>query len=194
MREMEEIRALVKTGDAYKDETALVERHQQNITEFDKNLNTGSFEEFLNRNPDLKNKRDKVNRKKFNSFAKREQQVTDDYTAVDRYKARYDRETWFYNRHSDTINKYCKKDNAEDDVVRIGYFKMLLIVWFDLIFATILFNYILCSPIHLVKVVSELFFRMRKPVMITVLIIMSVVILVTAMVLGVNWLTSLKLG
>ena len=121
MREMEEIRALVKTGDAYKDETALVERHQQNITEFDKNLNTG-FEEFLNRNPDLKNKRDKVNRKKFNSFAKREQQVTDDYTAVDRYKARYDRETWFYNRHSDTINKYCKKDNAENDVVRIGYF------------------------------------------------------------------------
>lgn len=192
MLPMDEIKAMVEN-----------EKEEHTLQEFKTDLpmqnafNPKSFDEFLEKNPDLEEEYNRVNRKQFKQYADQAVDVTKSATNVTKFKAKYEAEEWFYKRHKDTIDRYCNKrktDENEAEPIRIGYVKMVSIVMFDLIVVTLLFNCILCAPVHLVKCISELFFKMRKPVMITTLIILGVVLLATLMIMGVEWLTSLKIG
>lgn len=153
----------------------------------------------------------KHNKKRFKLLKKRKEMQDNDISATSVYQSRYDRETWFYKRHKDTIDKYIKKDeksekkNAnnqttiivdspdKEDVARIGYYKMLFIVWFDLIFCTVIGN-IVASPIHLVRYIAELFYKMKKAIAITVAIITVVIILTVGLIFGISSLMNMVQG
>ena len=153
----------------------------------------------------------KHNKKRFKLLKKRKEMQDNDISATSVYQSRYDRETWFYKRHKDTIDKYIKKDeksekkNAnnqttiivdnpdKEDVARIGYYKMLFIVWFDLIFCTVIGN-IVASPIHLVRYIAELFYKMKKAIAITVAIITVVIILTFGLIFGISSLMNMVQG
>lgn len=180
--------------------------------DFNSSIND-SFKEYLGSEDEEKDAEiKKQNKKRFKVFSKGRARTESDKIATDNYKTRYDRETWFYKRHRDTIDRYVKKEDKQtkktnsdanvvvlttksddEDVLRVGYFKMLIIVWFDLIVCTILGN-ILFAPIHLLRFVSELFFKMRKSVAITVGIIVGIVIVVVGLILGVNYIMQLARG
>ena len=173
---------------------------------FDNSLND-SFNDYLNSDDQEKDEQiKKQNKKRFKVFSKGKARAEGDKVATETYKARYDRETWFYKRHKDTIDKYVKKEEKqvkksnsdtdvvvlttkteEEDILRIGYFKMVMIVWFDLVICTILGN-ILFTPVHLVRFVSELFFKMKKTIAITVGIIIGIVVVIVGLILGVNYI------
>lgn len=163
-----------------------------------------SFADYVNgKDADKNDQIDESNKRRFKKKLKRREKVEDDYDTTNVYQARYDRETWYYKRHKDTIDKYTKKeekrvkndpntasivveDPNKEEIARIGMFKMWSIVWFDLIIVTILFSYIICSPIHLLKKITELFYQMKKGIAITVLIITAVIIVSVGLIFGVN--------
>ena len=80
----------------------------------------------------------------------------------------------------------------EDNILRIGFFKMLLIVWFDILLDCV--GKILFFPVHLIRYVSELFFKMKKSVAITILIIVGIIIVVLGLILGVNYIMRFAQG
>lgn len=148
----------------------------------------------------------KHNRKTFKMLKKRKEQKDSDLTATEVYQARYDRETWYYKRHKDTIDKYVKREdkdktkaktdpnvlvveNPEEEAMRIGIFKMWFIVWFDLVVCTFLGNLVL-SPIHLVRFMAEIFYKMKKSVAVTVVIIVTVIIVAVALTFGIQALMN----
>ena len=158
-----------------------------------------SFSEFVKNDSRISKDLEKHNRKKFKIFKKQDQEELDDRSAISRYQIRYDRETWFYKRHRDTIDKYAKKtingkkrqeENAcivkseEDETLRIGYFLMLFYVWFDLIMSAL--SNLIAIPVHIVRVIAELFAKMRKEIMWATIIIIIVLAVVIGIIVGIN--------
>lgn len=177
---------------------------------FDTKLNS-SFNDYINSDDeDKKEEVKKHNKRKFKLFRKGKEKKETDQLATSIYQSRYDRETWYYKRHKDTIDRYVKKEEKpatkrendgvvviqtkteEDDTLRIGFLKMLLIVWFDILIDCI--GKIVFSPIHLLRYVSELFLKMRKAVAITIVIIVGIIVIVLGLILGVNYVFNLAQG
>lgn len=162
-----------------------------------------NFDEYINSDDkEIEKSTKRANKKRFKRLKNHKESVEGDLIAVDIYQARYDRETWYYKRHKDTIDKYIKKDDKEtskkpkdnesvmvvnnniDETLRIGFLKMLSIVWFDQIIT--LLGYIIWSPIYLIRGVVELFYKMKKPIAITVGILVAVAVLIIGLIFGVN--------
>lgn len=187
---MQQIREMVKNGQI-KDNELVVE------TSLEEN-----FKEFINEDQEVKEGVKKHHKKTFNLFKKRKEAINKDVADTDVYKYRYDKEEWFYKRHKDTIDKYVKKEdkkpdkkdtdtlvatinnNNDDVILRIGLFKMLLIVWFDIFVDSV--GKIVFFPIHLLRYVSELFFKMKKSIAITIIIIVAIVVVVVGLVFGIG--------
>lgn len=177
---------------------------------FNNNLDA-SFNNYVNSDDeDKKEEVKKHNKRKFKLFRKGKEKKETDQIATSVYQSRYDRETWYYKRHKDTIDKYVKKDEKdgkkqecdvkilrveteEDDTLRIGFLKMWFIVMFDFLISTCIGN-IIASPIHIFKVIAETFTRMKKAVSITVAIITILIIVIVGLILGVNYVFSLVQG
>lgn len=175
-----------------------------------------AFSDYLNSdNDDIQKAVNKSNKRTFKKLGKSKEKVTGDIADTNVYQARYDREEWYYKRHKDTIDRYAssKKDekknqsknkdelvatitNEPEEVTRIGLAKMAVIVWFDLLIRTILFDYIICSPFQLVRAVAELFYRMKKSIAITVGIITGIIVVTLGLIFGVqaimNYVQSLS--
>ena len=136
-------------------------------------------------------------------FTKRKEGIDDNVSATRKYVTDYEREEWYYKRHKDTIDKYIKKDDKEkkkknsqdpnvvvvetekaDEPLRVGLFKMWSIVFYDMLI--FILGCIVFSPVHLVRYVAELFFKMRKALAITVGIIVGVAILIIGLIFGVS--------
>jgi hypothetical protein len=199
---IEEIRELVAEG-------KLIEKPKDNNLNLITKINE-EFNDYIEQDEEAKNEVKKHNRKTFKLYRKRKESLDKDEASVDIYQARFDRETWFYKRHKDTIDKYVKKDDKcvdkkkkkddketveivvqetpKDEILRIGLLKMLLIVWFDLFVDFI--GKIVFFPIHLLRYVSELFFKMKKSIAVTILIIVGIVIVVVGLVFGIDALLS----
>lgn len=159
------------------------------------------FNEFLSTDDEkVKEEVKKHNQKTFKLFKKRRETINSDVTATEIYQTRYDRETWYYKRHKDTIDKYVKKEDKQktntknadtiiveqqDEALRIGIIKMWIIVWYDLLICTVLGNLIM-SPIHLFRFATELFYKMKKSIAISVLIITIVILIGVGLIFGIN--------
>ena len=197
---IEKLRELVKTNPDF--------IHADSEDVFNGNMDL-SFTEYVNSDDEDKDKAvKKHNKKRFNLFRKGKEKKEADETATSVYQSRYDRETWYYKRHKDTIDKYVKKEekdskkkdsdilvvqNQDDEVLRIGFLKMWFIVMFDWIFCTIIAN-IIGSPVHLLKCISEIFYRMKKSVAITVIILVGIILVVVGLILGINYIFSFAQG
>ncbi len=177
---------------------------------FNDNLDL-NFKDYVNSDDEEKQEEvKKHNKKKFKLFRKGKEKKETDQLATSIYQSRYDRETWYYKRHKDTIDRYVKKEEKEvkkqqdngvviiqteteeDNTLRIGFLKMLLIVWFDILIDCI--GKIVFSPIHLLRYVSELFLKMRKAVAITIVIIVGIIVIVLGLILGIDYVFSLAQG
>ena len=169
-----------------------------------------SFTDYVNNDDEKKDKViKKYNKKRFNLFKKNKDKKETDELATSVYQSRYDRETWYYKRHKDTIDRYTKKEekvtkkndnevvvvtqNEQDETLRIGFIKMWFIVMYDLIFCTIIAN-LFASPFHIFRVIAELFHKMKKSVGITVGIITAVIIIALGLILGIDYVFSLAQG
>lgn len=155
-------------------------------------------------NEEVKKASEKHNKKTLKLFTKRKEGIDDNISATKKYATDYEREEWYYKRHKDTIDKYIKKDdkdkkrkkddnavevvieneNNQDDTLRVGLFKMWSIVFYDMLI--FILGCIVFSPVHLVRYVAELFFKMRKSLAITVGIIVGVVVLVIGLYFGIS--------
>lgn len=197
---IEQIKQMIAEGQ-------LIEKPKDNnsnlLTKIDK-----EFDEYIKTDEDVRNEVKKHNKKTVKLFRKRKETLDKDEASLDIYQVRYDRETWFYKRHKDTIDKYNKKDEKKstfsknkesevvveiknddkDEVLRIGLFKMLLIVWFDLLVSVV--GMVVFLPIHLLRYVSELFFKMKKSIAVTILIIVAIVVVVVGLVFGIEALLN----
>lgn len=199
---MERIRAIAKAN------PSLLSADVNDV--FNDNLDS-KFKDYVN--SDDKEKQEEVkkhNKRKFKLFRKSKEKKETDELATSIYQVRYDRETWYYKRHKDTIDKYVRKrektaskqenqgvvliqtESEEDKTLRIGFLKMLLIVWFDILIDCV--GKIVFSPIHLLRYVSELFLEMRKAVAITIVIIVGIIVIVLGLILGANYIFSLAQG
>lgn len=178
---------------------------------FNDNLDL-SFKDYVNSDDEEKQEEvKKHNKRKFKLFRKGKEKKETDQVATSIYQSRYDRETWYYKRHKDTINKYVKKEEKEvkkqqndnivvltteteeDNILRVGFLKMWFIVMFDFLVCTVIGN-LFATPIHIFKVIAETFTRMRKAVSITVAIITIIIIVVVGLILGINYVFSLAQG
>ena len=178
---------------------------------FNDNLDL-NFKDYVNSDDEEKQEEvKKHNKRKFKLFRKGKEKKETDQLATSIYQSRYDRETWYYKRHKDTIDKYVKKEEKEvkkqqdngvviiqtkteeDDTLRIGFLKMWFIVMFDFLFCTVIGN-LFATPIHIFKVIAETFTRMRKAVSITVAIITIIIIVVVGLILGIDYVFSLAQG
>lgn len=193
---IEKIREMVANGQ-------LVPKKTDNNSNLMSKIDEG-FNDYIETDEEAQNEVKKHNKKTFKLYRKRKESLDKDEASIDIYQARYDRETWFYKRHKDTIDKYVKKDDKKDDrkkkgeqepivvvenpnkdeTLRIGLFKMLLIVWFDLFVDFI--GKIVFFPIHLLRYVSELFFKMKKTIAVTIIIIIAIVLVVVGLVFGID--------
>lgn len=199
---MERIRAIAKAN------PSLLSADVNDV--FNDNLDS-KFKDYVN--SDDKEKQEEVkkhNKRKFKLFRKSKEKKETDELATSIYQVRYDRETWYYKRHKDTIDKYVRKrektaskqenqgvvliqtESEEDKTLRIGFLKMLLIVWFDILIDCV--GKMVFSPIHLLRYVSELFLEMRKAVAITIVIIVGIIVIVLGLILGANYIFSLAQG
>lgn len=161
------------------------------------------FNDYINSNDeDVAKTTEKHNKKTLKMFTKRKERVNDNVSATKTYITDYDREEWYYKRHKDTIDKYIKKDDKDkkkkgdndinvvietekdDEPLRVGLFKMWSIVAYDMLI--FILGCIVFSPVHLVRYVAELFFKMRKALAITVAIIVGVVVLTIGLIFGVS--------
>ena len=161
--------------------------------------------DFVQNNDEIKEDIKKHNKKKIKRFFKDKNTLDGDTSATQVYQTRYDRETWYYKRHKDTIDKYIKKDDKKpekgksgdnvivvdntDDVLRIGLFKMLLIIWYDL-FVDVL-GKVIFLPIHLIRYVVELFYKMKKAISITIVIVVVAIIVIIGLIFGISALSDL---
>lgn len=69
-----------------------------------------SFADYVNgKDADKNGQIDESNKRRFKKKLKRREKVEDDYDTTDVYQARYDRETWYYKRHKDTIDNIPRK-------------------------------------------------------------------------------------
>lgn len=178
---------------------------------FNDNLDL-SFNSYVNSDDEEKQEEvKKHNKRKFKLFRKGKEKKETDQLATSIYQSRYDRETWYYKRHKDTIDRYVKKEEKEikknqddgvvviqteteeDNTLRIGFLKMWFIVMYDFLFCTILGN-LISSPVHLLRYISELFFKMKKAVAITIVIIVGIIVIVLGLILGINYVFSLAQG
>ena len=178
---------------------------------FNDNLDS-SFNSYVNGDDEEKEEEvKKHNKKKFKLFRKGKEKKETDKIATSIYQSRYDRETWYYKRHKDTIDRYVKKEEKEvkknqddgvvviqtkteeDDTLRIGFLKMWFIVMYDFLFCTVIGN-LFASPVHLLRYISELFFKMKKAVAITIVIIVGIIVIVLGLILGINYVFSLAQG
>lgn len=166
-------------------------------SQFDQYVNSGD--------KDVQKGYRKHNKKTFKLFKKRKENLDNDITAVETYRARYNRETWFYKRHKDTIDKYIKKDEKDkqkenqelftikdEEPLRIGFVKMLSIVWFDLLMTYI--GYIVLSPIYLFRGLVELFYKMKKSVAVATIIITVIIVLAVGLIFGIGALLRYARG
>lgn len=197
---IEEIREMYQSG-------VLVRKPQDNNTSLMHKFDD-EFTEFIKTDDEVQKDVKKHNKKTFKLFRKRKEVLNKDETSTDIYQVRYNRETWYYKRHKDTIDKYIQKEdkrrvkqeksevkvtyvennNEKDEVLRIGLFKMLLIVWFDLFVDFI--GKVVFLPIHLLRYVSELFFKMKKAIAVTIIIIVGIVLVVLGLVFGIDALMN----
>lgn len=178
---------------------------------FNDNLDL-NFKDYVNSDDEEKQEEvKKHNKKKFKLFRKGKEKKETDQLATSIYQSRYDRETWYYKRHKDTIDRYVKKEEKEvkkqqdggvviiqteteeDNTLRIGFLKMWFIVMYDFLFCTILGN-LISSPVHLLRYISELFFKMKKAVAITIVIIVGIIVAVLGLILGIDYVFSLAQG
>lgn len=158
------------------------------------------FKSFLNSDDEeITDAVKKHNKKTLSLLTDHKESIDEDLSATGRYQVRYDRETWYYKRHKDTIDKYNRKPSkikaktdaenivVEDDkdyVARIGYAKMSSIVWFDIIIMYL--GYILFSPFYLLRELVDLFFKMKKSLAITVLVVFGIIVLTVGLVFGIG--------
>lgn len=178
---------------------------------FNDNLDL-SFKDYVNSDDEEKKEEvKKHNKRKFKLFRKGKEKKETDQLATSIYQSRYDRETWYYKRHKDTIDRYVKKEEKqvkknqddgvvviqtkteEDDTLRIGFLKMWFIVMYDFFVCTVIGN-LFASPVHLLRYISELFFKMKKAVAITIVIIVGIIVIVLGLILGINYVFSLAQG
>ena len=177
---------------------------------FNDNLDL-SFNDYVNSDDEQKQEEvKKHNKRKFKLFRKGKEKKETDQLATSIYQSRYDRETWYYKRHKDTIDRYVKKEDKEvkkqegdikfltveteeDDTLRIGFLKMWFIVMYDFFVCTVIGN-IFASPVHLLRYISELFFKMKKAVAITIVIIVGIIVAVLGLILGIDYVFSLAQG
>ena len=177
---------------------------------FNDNLDL-SFNDYVNSDDEQKQEEvKKHNKRKFKLFRKGKEKKETDQLATSIYQSRYDRETWYYKRHKDTIDRYVKKEDKEvkkqegdikflkveteeDDTLRIGFLKMWFIVMYDFFVCTVIGN-LFASPVHLLRYISELFFKMKKAVAITIVIIVGIIVVVLGLILGINYVFSLAQG
>lgn len=181
---IDEIRKLMKGGSL-----PISENQNTLSTKFD-----DAFEEYVNSDDEnVKKQIEQSNKKTFKKLGKSKEKITGDIADTNVYQVRYEKEEWFYKSHKDTIDKYVKKEekkqikdkdslvatiqNEPEEITRIGMAKMRTIVWFDLLIRTILFDYIICSPIQLIRAIAELFYRMKKSIAIAVAIITGIIVI-----------------
>lgn len=181
---IDEIRKLMKCGNL-----PISENQNTLSTKFD-----DAFEEYVNSDDEnVKKQIEQSNKKTFKKLGKSKEKITGDIADTNVYQVRYEKEEWFYKSHKDTIDKYVKKEekkqikdkdslvatiqNEPEEITRIGMAKMRTIVWFDLLIRTILFDYIICSPIQLIRAIAELFYRMKKSIAIAVAIITGIIVI-----------------
>lgn len=191
---IDEIRKMMTTGSFQSTE------NQSNLsTKFDE-----AFSDYLNSDDKkVQDQINKSNKKTFRKLGKSKEKITGDIADTNVYQVRYDKEEWYYKSHKDTIDRYVKKEekkapakdkdtlvatitNEPEEITRIGIAKMRTIVWFDLLIRTILFDYVLCSPIQLVRAIAELFYRMKKSIAIAVAIITGIIVVILGLVFGVQ--------
>ena len=191
---MEKIREMYKNGE-------LIEIPKDAETSLSVAMNK-QITEYIENNDDIQKDIQKQNKKKIKRFFKDKNTFDDDVSKTNVYQTRYNRETWYYKRHKDTIDKYNKKENKKqnnendvlvvdnnEEILRIGLFKMILIVWFDL-FATVM-GMVAWFPIHLIKNLVELFEKMKKSIAITVIIVTIVIIVAVGLIFGIKALADL---
>lgn len=161
------------------------------------------FDNYINSDDEnVQKTSEKHNKRTLKMFTKRKEQVNDNVSATRKYVTDYEREEWYYKRHKDTIDKYIKKDDKdkkkkgdnsvevviesdrEEEPLRVGLFKMWSIVFYDMLI--FILGCIVFSPVHLVRYVAELFFKMRKSLAITVGIIVGVVVLTVGLIFGIS--------
>lgn len=185
-----------------KDSNVELEELKQEIAlrsqELSKNELNNSFKTFLGDTEKTEKEIARHNKKKFKIFKKLDKDTTDDFSAVERYQTRYNRETWFYKRHKDTIDKYTKKtkeknrDNLvldeEGDALRVGFYAMVFYVWFDLILSFI--TNVLIFPIHITRIVAEQFAKMRKDIMWATIIVISLILVSLGLGFGIKALIN----
>lgn len=190
---IDEIRKLIKS------ENLPVSENQNALsTKFDE-----AFDEYVNSDDEsVKKQIQQSNKKTFKKLGKSKEKITGDIADTNVYQVRYEKEEWFYKSHKDTIDKYVKKEekkqikdkdslvatiqNEPEEITRIGMAKMRTIVWFDLLIRTILFDYIICSPIQLIRAIAELFYRMKKSIAIAVSIITGIIVIGLGLYFGVE--------
>lgn len=179
----------------------LVEHKEENTQNSVSDRLNSDFNTFINSdNKEVLEASKKHNKKTLKMFTKRKEGIDDNVSATKKYYTDYEREEWYYKRHKDTIDKYIKKDDKdkkkkpsdieileterEEEPLRVGLFKMWTIVFYDMLI--FILGCIVFSPIHLVRYVAELFFKMRKSLAITVGIIVGVVVLTVGLIFGIS--------
>lgn len=203
LMDIEQIREMVKSGQ-------LVPKPADNTTSLSNTIDE-QFNDFIKNDEEVNEDIKKQNKKRFKKFSRHKRQTEDDISATQRYQFAYDRETWYYKRHKDTIDKYIKKDDKqvqkkqengsftvlnttnEDETLRIGFLKMAFLVWFDLIVEFL--GKVVFLPIYLVRVLVELFYKMKKSIAVSVIIVAVVILVVVGLIFGIqalmNYMTSL---
>lgn len=194
---MDEIRKMYQSGQL----VPVPVDNTQNLS----NTMDAQFNEYMS-SDEVQKDMSKQNKKRYKLFSKRKRGVEDDVSATQKYQTAFDREEWYYKRHKDTIDKYIKKDDKPADkkqkdgttivveqqaeeVLRVGLWKMALIVFFDL-FVDVL-SKIVFLPFHLLRFLVELFYKMKKAIAVTVIIIAVVILVTVGLIFGINALQNL---
>lgn len=203
LMDIEQIREMVKSGQ-------LVTKPVDNTTSLSNTIDE-QFNDFIKNDEEVNEDIKKQNKKRFKKFSRHKRHTEDDISATQRYQFAYDRETWYYKRHKDTVDKYIKKDDKpaqkkqdngsftvlnttnEDETLRIGFLKMAFLVWFDLIVEFL--GKVVFLPIYLVRVLVELFYKMKKSIAVSVIIVAVVILVAVGLIFGIqalmNYMTSL---
>jgi hypothetical protein len=158
------------------------------------------FSSYINSDDEeIKDAVSKHNKKTLDLLTDHRESIDKDLSATDKDRVRYDRETWYYLRHKDTIDKYDRKtrknkaktgdedivvEKPEDDIIREGMAKLSFIVWFDMFLTC--FKSILYFPFYLIRELADLFFKMKKSLAITVLIIFGIIVLTVGLIFGID--------
>ena len=194
---MDKIREMMQSGQLIPKPTDNTENLSTTMdTQFNKYLSSDEVQQDM----------EKQNKKRYKLFSKRKRGVEDDMSATQKYQTAFEREEWYYRRHKDTIDKYIKKDDKpvdkkqkegstivveqeNDDILRVGLFKMALIVFFDLFIDVV--SKVVFFPVHLLRFLVELFYKMKKAIAVTVIIIAIVILVAIGLIYGINAVTQI---